>query len=647
MSNPLHKPDHHKSIKLILLALLLLGSATMISQEIPKFGKVSKEELLLTEFPQAPDADAVYLFDVGDMRITDDFTLQLKRQVRIKILTEEGKEEANIRIPYWHEDEIHDLKGHTITPEGKKVKLKEVFDEEEKNWKYKVFTLPGVEVGSVIEYKYELSTEYIHYLQPWYFQHSQFTKLSQLSAVVLPGFSYSVFSSNAVDVEKTEQEFIEPGRKLKKFTWKLEDLPPIKEEPYMSTPKDYMAALHFQLISFKSPYVNYKWINSWSELAEKVRERYKDFLNEKSQLGTILPVALESELDTAKALYDYVREKIESASRGYLYPQERPKEVLKERSGTGTEKNTLLINLLKTAGIETYPLLISTRSNGKIITKVPNLDQFNYALAYFKIGGKSYVLDTYRKYCPFGLLPTYSLVEQGLLIDDREGQFVELPLPQGTNMTHCITEASVDEEGDLTAASTIRYDNYQGYFARDDVTDSGEEEFVKNTLTERFGEVQIDSFKIVDLDRIESSLYVKVSYRVKGFAQVSGNMIYIGTPTFHHQKTNPFKRENRYFPVEFLYPYASTDNVTLSIPPGFRIDEIPENVVRSDNDMSFGITFDASDQTIRIQRQYLRHKITFSVREYHELRNYFDMMIKADQSQIVLSNTKVLSGSNE
>ena len=102
MSNPLHKPDHHKSIKLILLALLLLGSATMISQEIPKFGKVSKEELLLTEFPQAPDADAVYLFDVGDMRITDDFTLQLKRQVRIKILTEEGKEEANIRIPYWH-----------------------------------------------------------------------------------------------------------------------------------------------------------------------------------------------------------------------------------------------------------------------------------------------------------------------------------------------------------------------------------------------------------------------------------------------------------------------------------------------------------------------------------------------------------------
>jgi transglutaminase-like putative cysteine protease len=647
MSNPIHKPGHHKSIKFILLALLLLESATMTGQEIPKFGKVSKEELLLTEFPQAPDADAVYLFDVGDMRIMDDFTLQLKRQVRIKILTEEGKEEANIRIPYWHEDEIYDLKGHTITPKGKKVKLKEVFDEEEKDWKYKVFTLPGVEVGSVLEYKYELSTDYIHYLQPWYFQHPQFTKLSQLSAVVLPGFSYNVFFNNVVDVERTEEESIEPGRKLKKFTWKLEDLPPIREEPYMSTLEDYMAALHFQLISFKSPYANYRWINSWSELTEKVRERYNDFLNEESQLGAILPVALESELDTAKALYDYVREKIESASRGYLYPQDRPEEVLKKRNGTGAEKNTLLINLLKNAGIKAYPLLISTRSNGKILTKVPNLDQFNYVLAYFKIGGKSYVLDTYRKYCPFELLPTYSLVEQGLLIDDGEGQFVELPLPRGTNMAHCETEAFIDEEGNLTGASTIRYDNYQGYFARDDVTDSGEEEFLKKVLTERFGEVEIDSFKIVDLDRIENPLYVKVSYRVKGFAQVSGDMIYVGTPTFHHQRSNPFKRENRYFPVEFLYSSASTDNVTLSIPKGFRIDEIPKNVVRSDNDMSFGITFDASDQTIQIQRQYLRHKITFSVREYHELRNYFDMMIKADQSQIVLINDKVLSGSNE
>ena len=650
MSSLFLKSIHHKFFKLTLMVLLLLGGATMTGQDVPKFGDVSYEDLQIYSYPEAPDADAVYMFDVGEMRIMDDFTLVLKRHVRVKILTEEGKEYANVHIRYWYKDKIRAIKGHTITPAGKKIKLKKVFDEEEKNWKYKVFTLPGVEVGSIIEYKFELVTEYLHYLEPWYFQNPEFTKLSQLSAVILPGFAYNVFFSNTPDVEKEEEEFLEPGRKLTRFTWKMEDLPPIKEEAYMSAPKDYMAALHFQLISYQSQYVYHKWIDSWPELVDKMREYYDPFMNEKTHPETILaaePSEKGSKPDTVKALYDYVRENVESTSRGYIHPDDHPDQVLKDLKGTGAEKNMLLVNLLRRAGLKAYPLLISTRSSGKIFPNLPNLDQFNYVLAYLKIGGKSYVLDTYRKYCPFALLPTYDLVEQGLLIDERDGQFVDLPLPRGTNMEHSITKASIDESGTLAASSTIRYENYQGYFARDDINDSGEEEFVKKTLNDRFGEVDVDSFTIKGLEDIEGPLYLDVRFKVKDFAQVSGDLLYIGSPTFHYQKSNPFKREKRYFPVEFLHPYASSDDVTLSIPQGFRIDELPENVMRRNEDMSFAFTFTANEHNIEIQRQYLRQKSTYSVREYSDLRNYFDMMIRTDQAQMVFSNDAVLTESND
>lgn len=648
MSSLVQRSLHHKLIEFFLIILLLLGSPPIVGQDIPKFGKVSDEDLQIAAFSEAPDADAVYLFDVGEMRIMDDFTLILKNHVRIKILTEEGKEEANVRIPYWHENKLRDLKAHTITPKGKKIKAKEFFDEQEKNWKYKVFTLPAVEVGSIIEFKYELMTEDLHYLQPWYFQHSEFTKLSQLSAILLPGFAYNIFLSNTPDVEKIEEDFLEPGRKLTKFTWKLEDLPPIKKEPYMSAPEDYMAALHFQLISYKSQYTYYKWINSWPELVGKMKEYYDPFLAEKTHPETIIAAdTLEkrSKLDTVKVLYDYVRKNIESTSLGYV-PDNHPDQVIKDLKGTGAEKNILLVNLLRRAGFKAYPLLISTRSNGIVMPNLPNLDQFNYVLAYLKIDGRPYVLDTYRKYCPFTLLPTYDLVDKGLLIEKGEGQFVDLPLPRGTNMEHGITKASLDENGTLDASSTIRYENYQGYFARDDINDSGQEEFVKKTLNDRFGEAEIDSFTITGLDDIESPLYLDVSFRVKDFAQASGDMLYVGPPTFHHQKSNPFKREKRYFPVEFLYPFAATDDVTLSIPQGFRIDELPENVMRRNNDMSFALTFAPNEREIQIQRQYLRQKFTFSVREYSDLRNYFDMMIKTDQGQMVFGNEGVLTESN-
>lgn len=635
---------------LTLGILCLSGAVHLYGGDIPKFGKVSDEELQLTGLPETPHADAIYLFDVGAMRIMDDFRMVLERHVRIKVLTEQGKEEANVRIPYWHENKIGGLKGHTITPQGKKIKLKETFDEREENWRYKVFTLPGVEVGSVLEYKYELVSENLHYLQPWYFQHSEFTRLSQLSIVILPGFAYNVFFENIYEINKDEEVFLEPGRKLTRHIYRVENLPPIKKEPYMSTPYDYMAALHFQLISYKSQYRYYKWIDTWEELAKKIRESYDPFLKPNKQIQEIVTTAIpqcDSKLDTAKFLYDYVRENIESSSRGRRWIEKATDNLLKDKKGTGAEKNILLVNLLRAAGLEAYPLLISTRSNGKIIPQHPTLVQFNYVLAYLRIGDRPYVLDTHKKNCPFTLLPTYNLVQLGFLIDDREGKLIDLPTPRSVNMIYSETDAALHEDGSLTATSRIRFDDYEGYFARNEINDSVEEDFVKETLKSRFDEVEIDSFTITATDRIDEPLHVEVSYRVGNFAQVAGDMIYAGLPTLHLRKSNPFKSEHRYFPVEFLYQNATTDAVTLTIPAGYTVDETPDNTSRSYNDTEFAIQCRMEDDNVRIQRRYLRRKTTYSVGEYPGLRNFYDLMIQGDQGLIVINRAMTLSETNE
>ncbi|NIU01621.1 MAG: DUF3857 domain-containing protein [Nitrosopumilaceae archaeon] len=615
-----------------------------------KFGKVSAEELKMSTLQEAPEADVVYLFDKGEMEIVlenNKYYRRLKEHVRIKILTKEGKENPNItnvRIPYWSENDVRDIEANTFLPDGDKIELDndDIFEEEDEDWKYKVFAFPGVEVGAVLEYTYERGSRYLHFLEPWYFQNQEFTKLSQFSVTIMPGFQYNVFFKNTVNIEPEVEEILTHTRKtLKKYTWKMENLPPIKKEPYMRTLEDYRAALHFQLMTYRDRYQYVEFITTWSELVEKQRKRFKEYLEEDNSLRDLVQEKLAdslTSLEKMKALYDFVRKEIRSSERGNIYVDKEPEDVIEDLSGTGAEKNLLLINLLRTAGFTAHPLLISTRKHGRVNTNIPQLLQFNYVLAHVKIAKKTYVLDTYDKYCPYNMLPVYNLIETGLLINDVEGKFIEIPHPRHTNMFYLDTEATLNEDGELAAKSIFRFEGYRALKGRGEIRDSDEEAFVRERLTERFETVEIDSVSIKGLDQIEQPLFAVVHYKVPEYAQIVGNMVYLDTPLLSCLESNPFKREKRYFPVEFPFNEANTEKISLKLPTGMHIEELPKSKLYRHRGISFMISCKSEDNTVSVERHYIRRKLTYTPREYTKLRSFFDRMIDADQGQIVLAN---------
>ncbi len=613
------------------------------ADKIPKFGKVSKEELQMTSVPEAPDEDYVYLFDNAEMFIQKDFTLRIKRHVRIKILSEAGKDAASIKLPYWHKDRIHSIKAHSIQPNGKKVKMskKNVFEEKVRNQKQKVFTIPGVEVGSVIEYKYEFESDYLHYLEPWYFQHEAYTLLSQISITIRPGFNYHVFYTNTPPLEPVIEDILIPGGELKRYTWRMTDLPPIREEPYMRTKEDYMAALHFQLVNYRDAWTFHQWIDSWPALVEKYREKVNPLLKPSKLIREVAQKAAPESLSTVqriKNLYHYVRENIETTERGYLYPRVKPQKVFKENKGAGTEKNALLISMLRSVGISAYPLLISTRNNGEILLDQPRLTQFNYMIVVAMIGPRAFFLDTRARFCPFNLLPTSDLVSRGLLVDDDQGKFVNLPRPRATNMTHCITEAFLEDDGALVAESVIRFEGYKAYRNREKIREDGEEDFVNNLMKRAFGEVEIDSFEIFSAGEIETPLRVKVNYRLPAYAQDAGEMMYLKPAFFARISENPFKRPERYFPVEYLYSIASEDKFILTLPPNIQVLEKPANTLKKNPmlKIKYGALASVKENKLVLNRYYFRRKTTYPQGEYKSLRHFYDIIIAEDQNRIVL-----------
>src|SRR6266700_4602283 len=183
--------------------LLFIAAVPLVSYA--QFQPPSKEELSMTSDPKAPGAPAVYLYRE---ETTDDPHHFSTVYARIKVLTEAGKDMATVHVIYqrnfvfhasgdnssrlgsgtaahWDapnvnhagEDRPNDLdsfnvrtdisaiEGRTIHPDGTIVPLTSTpadllqVKKDRNQVNDLTFTLPGVEVGSILEYRYQVRSD--------------------------------------------------------------------------------------------------------------------------------------------------------------------------------------------------------------------------------------------------------------------------------------------------------------------------------------------------------------------------------------------------------------------------------------------------------------------------------------------------------
>jgi hypothetical protein len=634
-------------VVIILMVLYILIWNLSFAQ---RWGKISAEENSITSISEESDADAVFLFEKSDIEITPEFELLIIRHTRIKILTEEGKKYANIKIPYWHGDIISYIKGHTIFPDKKKIKLKEtdIFDEKGELWHNKVFTIPGVETGAIIEYKYYIRSKYLS-LSPWYFQNSEFTKLSQLSISIPDGFNYKAYYTNLDEsVCKPVKEKITNlswgNRVIYKYIWKMENVSSIKQEPFMTNIKDYLSALYFQFESYSYKDQYHKLASTWKDKAERVRWLYKKFLNRDHGLkekAMQLVSNVNTDYEKALKIYNFVKDTIGKGPYHWIIGERlvKPDHVLENRKGSDVEKNILLINLLRHAGCTAYPVMISTRDHGKFDLRYVSLQQVNHVIVYFEGNEKAVLLDTKNKWCPFGTLPSDDFVQHGLLISDNDVKQIKIPDLKGFNLSSAETRGILDDKGTLIGKTTLIFNEYRGIEEREELSKKGEKDYINNKMSERFSDFKIDSFFVSEFDDIEKPFKISVYYKLSEYAQVIDKMIYLSPVSFFNHDSNPFKKEKRNFRVDFPYMFSYIDYFDVLIPEGYELIEIPNPVDLKDQFIRYKTECAISKQIIQYSREFLVASLYFTKEEYPELRNFYSKVVNNDQIQLVLSNS--------
>lgn len=654
-----------KTLLNLLILISLLAGEACFSQS--KFGNTTTDELNMTVYPQDTTAAAVILLKTGETRfIYSDlvgFQFEYTLQVKIKILKDEGLSLCNQSISYFQEtattgEKITGLSGTTYNLEnGKIVKTKlskeAIFDENtDKKWRLKKFSMPGAKVGSVVEFKYTLTSMYFYDLRNFIFQTWVPVAYTSYEITIPEYFYYNVNMQGYEHIEakrtpvnesfsvrykdgsgRTQMENVRCNAQQMKFIGK--NLSAIKNESYLWTIDDYVSKVSFELQSIRYPWTTIKNITTtWADIDKELFDT-GDFGGNLKKAGLFKDEIEKSELtlDQAKKIQELVKSKVKWNEKRAFYPEDL-KDALKDGVGNSADMNFLLINALKAGGFDAFPVVLSTRGNGRLPVANPSITALNYTITGIKIDTLYYYTDASARFGDWNLLPSKCMVPQARKIIQDNSSWVDLStISSGNSLINA--QIIFDDRGQVTTVTDIKRGNssYDFKVAYHDYKDQNE--YIEKLGGRLTGKVE--DFTISGEDKAGSD--VKVTYKLIKEAVLGDEFIYI-TPMIDKLFTsNPFIKEERKFPVNFDYPETYRQVVNIVIPEGYTVEELPasEKFVFGDNEaIQFAYRIGEKENIITFQYQFKIKELMILQDSYPGLRDFFAKVISKNSEQIVL-----------
>jgi hypothetical protein len=637
-----------------------------------KFGKITPEDFNHKIYSIDSNANAVVIAEVGSTEIVGNskgwFSLEYKHYRRVHILNKNGYDEAKVEIQLYFdgttEEELNSLKAVTYNLEGGKVvetKLDKdnLFkDKISKHLIVKKFTFPAIREGSIIEYEYKTTSDFLFNLQPWQFQGGSPVLWSEYN-VRMPEFFGYVFLSQGYqpfyinEREDSRDHFsVRDSRTasasdavsfdagITDYRWVMKDVPALKEESFTSTLANHVAMITFQQSETKYPLTPHNIMGTWPDMTQNLinDDSFGSALSRNNGwLGDVvkpLVAGASDDLEKAKRIYAYVRDNLTCTSRNRYLMDQNLKTILKNRSGTVAEINLLLVAMLKYADIPADPVLLSTRSHGYAYSLYPVIDRFNYVVARVEENGQDFYLDASSR-LGFGKLP-YDCYNGHAVVVNHDAT----PLEFSADSLHERSLASVILTSDNNGVISGSYQEIPGYYASNDIRETirtkGLADYVKETQSDYGDILKVDNLHVDSLNRLDES--VGVNYDIK-LTQTDDKIVYINPMLGQGFKTNPFKSAERFYPVEMPYTVDQTFVFSMQVPNGYVVDELPKSArvkLNEEGDGEFEYIISESAGTISLRSRLRLKRAFYLPEEYEMLREFFNMVVMKHNEQIVL-----------
>lgn len=452
---------------LFFSSILLVSVASLAVAQDMKFGRVSMDELKATRCPIDSAADAYFIGEYASSKFDRDaqgIAMFIEATVRIKILKKSAFEHATVVLPR-RKGAIEGLKAVTYALENgqmmqHKLEKDGIFEEKRGNDFYVTkFTLPKVSEGCVIEYTYRYSTGYS--ISGWTFQNDIPTLWSQYDVSILDYFTYSVNAQGyepfvISNQERGNQSILIGGSSIAtntlEYKFAVQNAPAFRDEAYITTSADYVSKVTFELSRMDVPgQLSEVFSNSKSIINQQLLEsescgqavRQAGFLNE---VAANIAKQTTGPEGRVRAALRFVHTNVKWNDDESLWTSAALKKAYELHAGNSADLNLMLIALLRKIDIEANPVVLSTRSHGRMLVNNPQIKNFNYVIAQVKTkDGKEWLVDATEPYLDLGVLPVRCLNQVGLLLHKTDSDWLEIK--PARYISNTIIETTLDDEG--------------------------------------------------------------------------------------------------------------------------------------------------------------------------------------------------------
>jgi hypothetical protein len=662
----------HLYIAVGLAALPIAGLAVKAQTA---FQPPKPEELSMASVPGYPGASAVVLFRED---VTSDDMHSMLRYERVKILTEEGKKYANVELHFGStsdynemnpDESVSEIEGRTIHPDGKiisfagKPYVKTIVKTKDFKYQAKVFTLPDVEVGSIIEYRYAFRfADHIFEEPEWYIQGDLFIKqahyvwhptthdLQDSEGRAIHSIAWFPILPQGVAIAHSERPGSSTISGQQTYEVTVKDVPPAVEEAYMPPLKSYGYRVLFSFTPFSSQE------EYWKSSGKQWSKRNDSFMKQNSEIAAATQTVIAGATSPDEKLHkiyakvmtlentDYTRErsKVEQGKTNTI------SDVFTQGRGSSSQLTDLFIGMARAAGFKSYLMAVPDQNQNFFVPSWLNMRQLSDRVAIVVVDGKEQFFDPGTRYCPYGHLAWQHEFAEGIRQSDTGTVFTHTSGDgYAANMTGRVANLQMDEHGEIAGKIDLTFNGATALHWRSIALSSDEQ--VLHDRLEKELEDQIPHSLEVKVAAIQNSADYekpfKVSYEVHGSVGTpTGKRLVVPVDLFESNAGAVFTQDKRETAVDFHYPQIVQDALRISFPKGFEVEAMPKpDKVALDKRGIFTVSAASTPTSITTRRTIALGETLYLPKDYSALRDFYSKLQAIDKEKYVLKIASVVA----
>lgn len=664
-------------MKRYLVVITVLLFACYTNGQNFKFGKVSHEELKEENYHNDKTIHAAVLYRSQRLFFEYEggrgFIQKNEVYERIKIYSKEGFDYANQEIKLYDSgdgkvEKVVSLKGCTYNLEGNKIeetKLKKegVFKEvTNKYWKTRKFTMPNVKEGSVIEYKYVIESPFLQvddipfqalipikkldfkFSSPEYFGYKI---LTNLQSEYTPKFKRDRISKS-MWVSSERKTYLNQTVTAKGNINYMENIiyasvaniPPLRNERYVDNIYNYQAKLVLELEYTKYPNqpVN-MLVSDWGKVTKTIYDHseFGEQLNKTSYFKKDLDVVLK-EANTfdekLSRIFNFIKNKIKWNNIGGYYTDLGVGNAYQKNTGNSADINLALIAMMRYAGLNANPVLISTKSNG--ISLFPTRTGFNYVICAIEVNGKTILLDATSQFTTGNIIPIKALNWQGRLIrKDGSSEWVNL-MPSYHSEKRQLINFNINSDLRVSGKSQCTYKDYSAFRFRERYSNQSQGNLIKTLEQDNVG-LKVQTPELKYIEELDKPVNLSYEFEHDSCVEEVGDKLYFSPLLFLAEHENEFKEDKRSYPIDFSFMFSEKIIANINIPQGYIIETLPKQAKFVCGDAAeYSFVIQKNKSNIQLITNFKLNKSVINPEEYPDFKTFYQMYIDKQLEKIVL-----------